>query len=186
MVLESPTMEELTQAFCSKMQAAYFFNQEIKKYYTPGSTNSTISNEVFYYTDATIYEMHSASQMLLQIINCKAKLNKSANEVSWNSKFQSELKKANPSLFDWWAAFNSSPQFHLLESVREYISHRGDNIINIAQGGDQVMQASLAVRFRYYKKQRMFKPSRKSIELLDELKEIGIFLNKSYEELQRT
>lgn len=63
MGIELTTLSESTQAFQSKMKAARFFLDYIQKLYRPEGVLSEIPNELFYYVDATIFEMHAASQM---------------------------------------------------------------------------------------------------------------------------
>lgn len=184
MDIEFPSLLESQQAFHSKMNAADFFIKKIKEIYRPDGKVSKIPDKLFYYVDATIFELHAASQTLLQIINVKAKVNERANKVNWSPNFQSQLKQKNQELFDWWEVFNISPEFHVLEAMRQYISHRGGSFLQAEINHDKkIVLLSIPVRFRYYKGKSELKPTGKSIELIDELISIGSFLKSKYAEL---
>jgi len=185
MGIETPTISDLQTAFHSKMNAAGFFVDQIKKHYQPESNIVDIPDELYYYVDAAIFELHSASQMLLQIINVKSGACAQANKVSWNRQFKSLLEQKNKSLCDWWVKIDSSPDYCLLESMRQYLSHRGGNFLTAAIRDGKIIMLSMPIRFRYVKGKTESKPTGKSIELLDELVSICHFLNAMYYELQK-
>src|SRR3989344_1720879 len=89
MDIEFPSLPESQKAFHSKMKAASFFVERIKEIYKPDSNlPKDPPNELFYYIDAGIFELHAASQILLQIINVKSHVNKGANEVNGGRIYQ--------------------------------------------------------------------------------------------------
>ena len=187
MSIETPSLEELQEAFHTKMNAAKFFFDQLKKIYSPESNLKEIPNELYYYVDAVIYEFHSASQILLQIVNVKSKLGLPMYKVKWgaNTNFQKVLKENNFKLYEWWKNVNSSSQYSLLESVRQYIAHRGRIILNAAERDGVIIVLSFAVRFRYVAGKPESKATGKSIELLDEILFIADFLNEKYTELKK-
>ena len=105
---------DLNHAYNSKMNAAHFFLKKIQEIYGPERLHQkSIPDEFFYYLDGVVFELHAASQLLLQIVNLKARVNKPPNRVSWNNSFQIALKKANPCLYAWWCTINASAEFHV-------------------------------------------------------------------------
>lgn len=137
MDIETSSLPELQQAFHYKLNAAAFFIDQIKKIYRPDGKVSKTPDKLFYYVDAVIFELHAASQILLQIINVKAGVNERANIVNWGSNFKSLLKQKDRNFFDWWKVFNTSPEFHTLEAMRQYISHRGGNFLQAEINDDK-------------------------------------------------
>jgi hypothetical protein len=130
MTIEIPSLAESKTNFRYKINAALFFIGEIKQIYIPESTYSKdIPNKLFYFVDGAIFELHAASQILLQIINVKSKINCNANEVNGGRKYQEKLKIINIQLYNWWQSFNNSPEFHTLEAMRQHIAHRGGTFL---------------------------------------------------------
>lgn len=186
MGIELTTLSESTQAFQSKMRAARFFFDHIQKLYQPGGVISKIPDELFYYVDAAIFEMHAASQMLLQMINVKSATNIESYRVNWGSNFKKQLRVNDGGLFTWWENFNASPEFHILESMRQYISHRGGSFLQAETSEDgSITLISIPVRFRYYQNLPQLKSSGKSIELLDELNALMVYLDEQFKDLQK-
>ncbi|GEM_PF-2379665 len=184
MNIELPTLSESIHSFNLKMNAAYFFLKKIRGIYAPGGKFSEVPDELFYYVDAVIFELHAASQMFLQIINVKSGVNENAHMVSWNPKFKKNLKENNTKLFSWWEEFNISPEFHILEAMRQYISHRGGSFLQVeVDENENITLLSIPIRFRYYKGKPELKPTGQSIELIDELNNIALYLNASYKNL---
>ena len=184
MDIEFPSLAESQRDFHSKMKAAQFFLDHIKEIYRPDNKVSTIPDKLFYYVDAVIFELHAASQTLLQMINVKAGLNERADKVNWGSNFKSLLKQKNNDLFAWWEEFNIAPEFHVLESMRQYVSHRGGSFLQAEVTDDKkIVLLSIPIRFRYYQGKPELKPTGRSIELIAELTSIGSFLNSKYKEL---
>src|SRR5258706_13043457 len=125
MDIEQSLLEELKLAFHTKMNAASFFLDQVKTIYEPEKDIPVeLPNELYYFVDATIFELHAASQMLLQIVNIKGKVNFPSFKVNWNEGFRTQLKKNNQKLFKWWTEFNISTEFHILDGMRQHISHR--------------------------------------------------------------
>jgi hypothetical protein len=187
MVLMNNESEELlNQAFNSKMDAAYFFFEKIKEIYMPGESSlKEIPNELFYYLDGVVFELHAASQLLLQIINIKSGLNKPTSLVAWNNRYQKLLKKINQGLYDWWISIDSSPEFNILEAFRQHISHRGGSfVIAATDEKGNIKLLSIPIRWRFKNGKPYQVPSGKSIELLDELRMIADNLNQRFSELK--
>jgi len=185
-------MDLFSEAFKTKINAAKFFYKEISKLYTPNKSKLSLPDEFFYYLDGCIFELHAASQMLLQIINIKSGVNEEEYNVSWNPKFKIDLKSKCETMYEFWEKLNESASFWVLEATRQHISHRNSLIVNCATEGENgpIISVSLAIRYRYKKNEKtgkrepMLIPTGRSIELLDELKSIGEFLESKFEELK--
>ncbi len=169
------------------MNAAHFFYKKIQNIYHPGGSKpSDISDELYYYFDGVIFELHAASQILLQIVNLKSGLNISTNNVSWNKTFQTSLKKKNKNLYDWWRGVNFSPEFHIIESMRQHIAHRGGTFLTSSINGKGYVDVlSIPIRWRHLKGKTYQIPSGKSIDLLDELMSFAQYMNRLYESIIR-
>lgn len=187
MDVEFPSVLESEQNFLSKINAADFFIDQIKNLYEPNAKiPRNIPAELYYYVDATIFELHAASQILLQIVNVKSGVKQRADKVNGGRVYQDLLKKTDNKLFEWWNDFNTSPKFHILEAMRQYISHRGGIFLQaeINENGDLIL-LTIPIRFRYYKEKPELKITDESAELVDELTTICLFLNLKYTELQK-
>ncbi len=184
-------MNSLSEAFKTKINAAKFFYKEISKLYTLGQSKS-LPDEFFYHLDGCIFELHAASQMLLQIINIKSGVNEEEFNVSWSPKFKNALKLKCEPMYEFWEKLDASPDFWILEATRQHISHRNSSIVNCVTEGEDgyIISVALAIRYRYKKNEETGKrepkliPTGRSIELLDELKSIEEFLESKFEELQ--
>lgn len=119
------------------------------------------------------------------MINVKSATNFESYKVNWNSSFKKQLNKNSEELFTWWETFNASPEFHILEGIRQCISHRGGSLLQTEVGEDgNITLISIPVRFRYYQNVPQLKPTGESIELLDELNALLVYLEKQFNDLE--
>lgn len=184
------TIDSLSKAFLAKMQGASFFYNEIEKLYKPGVLE-TLPVEFFYYLDAYFFEMHAASQMLLQIIYIKSEVNIKTYQVSWgNEGFRKSLEIKSQELYNFWENIDKSSEFWTLEAYRQHISHRGNSVIQLEKNDEGIINSlSLAIRYRYiYNKETKTKepklpPPGGPFELFDVLKSVSKFLEQKFTEL---
>ena len=173
-------------AFNEKMNAAYFFFSKLAEVYVLGRPlPQNLTNELFYYSDAVVFELYAALQQLLQFINIKAGLNLPTQEVARGSFF-TQLRRIRSDLSSWWTAANSTPEVHVLEAYRQHITHRGGSILVFATEGEEgpIVAASVPIRWRFSNGQAYQISSGGSIDLADELMRIGERLNQLHEDLK--
>src|SRR5260221_6279530 len=128
MSTELPSLLDFQIAFNSKMNAAKFFFDKIKDLDISNLNITNVPDELYYYTDATIFEFFAASQMFLQIINIKLGITDKLYKVRWNPEFQVALKNKNEAVSNWWEKFYTSIEFCQIKGMREHISHKGGTL----------------------------------------------------------
>jgi hypothetical protein len=174
-------------AFNEKMNAAFFFYNKLCDIWVPGTRINEVPNEIYYYSDAVVFELHAASQQLLQLINLKAQLDLPTHNAAWNAKFKRLLQEARPDLYEWWSKVSVTSEMCVLEGYRQHISHRGSSHLIFAHEGERgpVIAISIPVRWRSVSGVTVKASGGQSIELFDELKRIADELNQFYETLKK-
>jgi hypothetical protein len=178
--------ESVSIAFHGKMDAAYFFFNKFIEIYNPGRPLShATTNELFYYSDAVIFEFYAALQQLLQLINLKAGLNLPTQDVARGIFFE-QLRKARKDLLDWWNAANATTEVHVLEAYRQHITHRSESILLFATEGEEgpLIAISIPIRWRFKNGLAYQVQAGESVDIKDELQRIGEKLSNLYQELK--
>ncbi len=187
------TVESLSEAFNTKIDAARFFFEKLRSKEFDPRKRTSIQNEFYYFLDACIFELHAASQMMLQIINIQSGLNRAPYQVSWNPSFKKELEQNSRNLFLFWEQIDHSSEFSILEAMRQYIAHRGRSGVSVSVDAQGIISViSIGVRYRYVidKVDGKRKPKQiitnGSIDIYDELPRVANYLLNKHVELVGT
>lgn len=182
--LTMTNLQHLDQCFKYRLSAFEYFFEQLQHIYEPmklpiGDGVFGPPRELAYYLDATIFELHAASQIHLHLIASIAKINLAPHETQWNSRFKNALSATDKKLLGWLENYKLSPEIYLLDSYRNHIAHNGDTTFAYTSFNGRIKEIVLDKRHMgdYSIK------TDKSIELIQEIIRVSKYLRDSHTQL---
>ena len=138
------TQKDIRDSFAFKLSASKYHVSQIQKTFIAAKgdvesmSDTPKSRPIYYHYHAFIYELCSALEMTLHLLNAREKLGIIDKDVKWNDNFKDKLANKNSVVYDKLNDAFQSDWNKALRKARNQLLHRGLVELQVEYNDNQI------------------------------------------------